>query len=433
MEMIYSIKQINEYANRLLSNDLFLRNVTVRGEVSNFKYHDTYKCVFMSLKDDSESSNQISISAYINEKVIEECNVLKDIKNGTHVIATGSIALYEKNGICRINIKSIKEEGIGKAYKRLEELKREYADMGYFAPQYKKPLVKYAMKLGIVTAKSGAAVQDIIHVAQRRNPNIQIYLYPALVQGNGAKESISRGISILDKMGLDVIIIGRGGGSIEDLWAFNEPEVVEAVFQANTPIISAVGHQINDTITDLVADVRVATPSEAAERAVFESDELKKQMMDRLVVMHDRLFSVTKRNHDRTDAILSTLSFEIKSKIKLYREKVRKNDELINALNPEKVADSHRSRLKDIKENLYREILAVFNKTKLRFISATNSIDGLSPLARISKGFGYLEDADGEKIMSSRDVNVGDTISIYLSDGIINADVKDVKYGKKVE
>lgn len=186
------------------------------------------------------------------------------------VVVSGRVDVFDAAGKYQLYANTVQQEGIGELYQKYEQLKQYYEDMGYFAKEYKRPLPAFTRKLGVVTSKTGAAVQDIMNISRRRNPYIQIVLYPAYVQGEHAKQSVVNGIAKLDKLGLDCIIVGRGGGSIEDLWAFNEPEVVEAVFNASTPIISAVGHETDFTLTDFVADMRAPTPSAAAELAVTE-------------------------------------------------------------------------------------------------------------------------------------------------------------------
>ena len=259
---VYSVKQVNAYIKNMFAQDYLLNRIYVRGEVSNCKYH-TSGHIYFSLKDESGT---IACAMFAGQRG----GLSFRMGEGQQVVVFGSIGVYERNGDYRLYAKEIILAGAGELYERFEALKRELSEMGMFAPEYKKEIPAYAGRVGIVTAPTGAAIRDIMNVAKRRNPYVQLVLYPALVQGEGAKESIAKGLKALDESGVDVIIAGRGGGSMEDLWAFNEEEVARAIFNCRTPVISAVGHETDTTIADFVADLRAPTPSAAAELAVYE-------------------------------------------------------------------------------------------------------------------------------------------------------------------
>lgn len=264
---IYGVGQVNAYIQRMFAEDFLLRDIRIKGEVSNCKYHSSGH-IYFTLKD---AGGAISAILFRGNRVK---GLRFPMKDGDKVVVTGSVSVYEKGGTYQIYAKEITLDGAGDLYVRFEQLKKELEEMGMFAAEYKKPIPRFAQRIGIVTAPTGAAVRDIIQISKRRNPHVSIALYPALVQGEGAVESIISGIMALDAMGLDVLIVGRGGGSIEDLWAFNEEAVARAVFNCNTPVISAVGHETDTTICDFVADLRAPTPSAAAELAVFSYEEV---------------------------------------------------------------------------------------------------------------------------------------------------------------
>ena len=260
MKNVYSVGQVNRYVKNMFTQDFFLQKVYVKGEVSNCKYH-TSGHIYFSLKDETGTISCVMFAG-------QRRGLGFSMKDGDKVVAGGTVDVYERDGRYQLYVKEITLEGAGALYERFLALKQELEEMGMFAQEYKQPIPPFVRKLGVVTAPTGAAVQDIRNVSLRRNPYLQIILYPALVQGEGAAESVAKGIRMLDEAGVDVIIAGRGGGSIEDLWAFNEEIVARAIFECRTPVISAVGHETDFTIADFVADLRAPTPSAAAELAV---------------------------------------------------------------------------------------------------------------------------------------------------------------------
>ena len=263
---VYSVGQVNSYIKNMFDNDFMLKYISVRGEISNCKYH-TSGHIYFSLKDDVGIISCVMFAG--NRK-----GLTFHLEEGHNVIVRGKISVYVKDGSYQMYADNIKLDGIGQLYQRYEALKAELEEMGMFADEYKQRVPLFSTKIGIVTAKTGAAIRDIIQISKRRNPYVQLILYPALVQGEGAAQSIVDGIRSLDLLKPDVIIVGRGGGSIEDLWAFNEEIVARAIFECSTPVISAVGHETDVTIADFVADMRAPTPSAAAELAVYEYDKL---------------------------------------------------------------------------------------------------------------------------------------------------------------
>ena len=270
MRNVYTVRQVNSYIKNMFTQDFMLSRIYVKGEVSNCKYH-TSGHIYFSLKDESGTIACVMFAGH-------RSGLSFRLQDGQQVITLGSVSVYERSGQYQLYAREIILDGAGALYEKFEALKKELSEMGMFAPEYKQPIPKYIRTLGIVTAPTGAAVRDIINIAGRRNPYVQLILYPAQVQGDGAAQSIIRGIHALEKKEVDVMIVGRGGGSIEDLWAFNEESVARAVFECSVPVISAVGHETDTTITDYVADLRAPTPSAAAELAVYNYREAEEQI-----------------------------------------------------------------------------------------------------------------------------------------------------------
>ena len=273
----YSVSQVNAYIKNMFAQDFMLHSICIKGEVSNCKYHSSGH-IYFTIKDEKAAIAAVMFAG-------SRRGLSFHMQAGDKVIVTGSIEVYERDGRYQLYAKEIQKDGEGSLYLQFEALKQTLLEMGMFAEEYKKPIPKYIKTLGIVTAPTGAAVQDIRNIAGRRNPYVQLILYPARVQGEGAAESIVNGIRALDQMGVDTIIVGRGGGSIEDLWAFNEEIVARAIFDCQTPLISAVGHETDTTIADFAADLRAPTPSAGAELAVYDIFEL----FDELDSLHYRL------------------------------------------------------------------------------------------------------------------------------------------------
>ncbi|WP_027437557.1 exodeoxyribonuclease VII large subunit [Lachnospira multipara] len=399
MTGVYTVTQINSYIKNLFRQDFVLKNVKIRGEIWNCKYH-TSGHIYFTLKDEDSALNAIMFKTNAN-------NLSFRLEDGLAVEVTGRIDIYERDGKYQIYAESIEKTGIGDLNKKYQELFNMYEEMGYFDQGYKRPIPKYAKRIGIVTASTGAAIRDIITVSKRRNKYVDLILFPALVQGDKAKYSIVDGINTLDKLGLDCIIVGRGGGSMEDLWAFNEPEVVEAIFNANTPIISAVGHEVDFTLADWVADLRAPTPSAAAELAVCDISEVINKidsMNRRINLAFNNTLRAYKDNLDKLSIRLKTN--DPAAKLDKNREDLIKLEDELNLI--------MNNKLKEYTNNL--KVLA----TKL---------EGQSPLKKLSSGYSYV-DNNGLNVSSIDDVEINDTINIYVKDGTISA-VVGGKHGRE--
>lgn len=390
---VYTVGQVNTYIKNMLAQDFLLHRVCVKGEVSNCKYH-TSGHIYFTLKDAAGTISGVMFAG--NRR-----GLAFRMKEGDRVVVTGSIEVYERDGKYQLYAKEITLDGEGDLYLRYEALKHELEEMGMFAQEYKKPIPRYVKRVGIVTAPTGAAIQDIRNIASRRNPYVQLILYPALVQGEGAAESIVNGIHALDLLGVDVMIVGRGGGSIEDLWAFNEEIVARAIFECETPVISAVGHETDTTIADYVADLRAPTPSAAAELAVYDVERL----MQDIASCENRLNRLMKNQ-----AVLS------KNRLLSYAARLK-------VLSPEYQLNSKKQYAAELEDRLGRTMRDVLNQKRHRMELLARDMDGLSPLKKLSQGFSFVSDMEGKNLSGVDQVETGDHIKIQMTNGCLEATV----------
>ena len=395
MRNIYSVKQVNTYIKNMFTQDFMLNRIYVKGEVSNCKYH-TSGHIYFSLKDESGSIACIMFAGH-------RSGLSFRMQDGQQVIALGNVTTYERDGKYQLYVKEIILDGAGLLYEKFEALKRELGEMGMFAPEYKQPIPKFAKRIGIVTAPTGAAIRDIMNVSARRNPYVQLILYPALVQGEGAAASIVKGIQMLDHQNVDVIIVGRGGGSIEDLWAFNEEAVARAIFDCRTPIISAVGHETDTTIADYVADMRAPTPSAAAELAVYEYQALENYI----------------------DELRLKLKRGLYQKIQLERMKLERYRLKMSYLHPRNKLREKQQRSVESEQKLRNAMERRLTSSKQRLAIYIERMKGVSPLVKLNQGFSYVASEKGSVVKSITQVQKDDQLKIYMTDGIVRAKVED--------
>lgn len=395
MKTVYSVGQVNRYVKNMFIQDYVLRKVYVKGEVSNCKYH-TSGHIYFSLKDETGVLSCVMFAG-------QRRGLAFRMKDGDRVVVGGAVDVYERDGRYQMYAEEITLEGAGALYERFLALKAELEEMGMFAPEYKQPIPRFIRRLGVVTAPTGAAVQDIRNISLRRNPYLQIILYPALVQGDGAADSIVKGIRMLDEAGVDTIIVGRGGGSIEDLWAFNEEKVARAIFECRTPIISAVGHEVDFTIADFVADLRAPTPSAAAELAV---DDMA-QVMYTLSSYQERF------------------QRDMREKIEFQRVRLGQYQMRLKYLSPESRLRDRRQALVDFEDTLRRAMDNKLQQYRHRLGIYLERYQGLSPLAKLNQGYSFVADTDGRGITSVSQVKPGDRVEISVTDGVIQAEVSD--------
>ena len=396
---VYTVAQINSYIKNMFTQDYMLRSVLVKGEVSNCKYHSSGH-IYFTLKDEKGiiacvmfAGNRTGLSFRLEE--------------GQMVVVGGTVDVYERDGKYQLYAKQITLDGAGILYEKFDRLKRELEEMGMFAQEYKQPIPKYIRTLGVVTAPTGAAVRDIINIATRRNPYIQIILYPAIVQGDQAVESIINGIHALERLGVDVMIVGRGGGSIEDLWAFNEEAVAQAVFDCRIPVISAVGHETDTTIIDYVADLRAPTPSAAAELAVYDFG----QFMERLEIYQ------------------STLKHALDVQLGRHKNRLENLKLRVKYLSPANQIQQKRTYCMDLEGRLEGLMNTMLTQQKHRIALYAEQLKGLSPLDKLCQGYAYVEDIDHKVINNVNQVRPDDVLQIYVKNGTIQACVEKVMEG----
>lgn len=393
MKNVYTVRQVNSYIKNMFAQDFMLNRIYVKGEVSNCKYH-TSGHIYFSLKDQSGTIACVMFAG-------ARSGLSFRMQEGQQVIVLGSVSVYERDGKYQLYAKEIVPDGIGALYERFEALKRELSEMGMFALEYKQPIPKYVRTVGIVTASTGAAVRDIINIAGRRNPYVQLILYPAQVQGEGAAQSIAAGIRALEKKQVDVMIVGRGGGSMEDLWAFNEEIVARAIFDCTVPVISAVGHETDTTIADFVADLRAPTPSAAAELAVYDVREAK-----------DRILSYKE-----------TLRREIRLETEKRRKMLEQMALRLKIAHPCQRLNESRQYAADIESRLRSLMEERLIKEKHRMALCVERMKGLSPLLKLNWGYSYVQAESGKNVKSIAQVQEGESLDIYVSDGKIRTKV----------
>ncbi len=394
---VYTVGQLNAYVKNMFTQDYLLQSLFVKGEVSNCKYHSSGH-IYFTLKDEKGTIACVLFAG-------NRGGLNFRLEQGQQVVVGGTVDVYERDGKYQLYAKQIILDGAGLLYEKFEQLKAELAECGMFAAEYKQPIPKYIKKLGVVTADTGAAVRDIIQVAGRRNPYVQIVLYPAIVQGEAAVQSIVNGIRALERQGVDVMIVGRGGGSIEDLWAFNEREVAQAVFDCSVPIISAVGHETDTTIIDYVSDLRAPTPSAAAELAVTDIREILGDI-DR---GREQLNRLMKRHLDAKRRYMDSCRMQLKFYSPVSRIRERKEN------------------CRRLEERLQESMESLLRSRRHRLDLYIERMRGLSPLEKLKSGFSYVEDEGGQNIRSVADVNVGQQLLVRVQDGNIQTRVEQVE------
>ena len=422
MTGVYTVSQINAYIKNLFVHDFALSNICIEGEVSNCKYHSSGH-IYFTLKDQGAAMACVMFAR-------ERQGLSFRLQDGQQIEARGQISVYEKTGTYQLYVRELRLSGRGALYEQFERLRAELEEMGMFADCYKKPIPPYAMRIGIVTAPTGAAIQDICNISRRRNPYVELILYPALVQGREAKDSIVRGIRRLDEMGLDVIIVGRGGGSIEDLWAFNEECVARAIFDAETPIISAVGHETDYTIADFAADLRAPTPSAAAELANFEYH----QLMEELASRRSALEAAVLRKAETLRARLSRerLALQLQSPERRLSEQKQRLSEKERRLRELLLAaiQVRRQALWQDRQMLDQRMQQRLLETRHRLELLAGGLEGRSPLKRLGGGYAYLEDGEGQAVRSIGQLKPQDRFTAHLPDGAVEALVVKTVPGK---
>ncbi|MDD7209446.1 MAG: exodeoxyribonuclease VII large subunit [Lachnospiraceae bacterium] len=388
MKHIFSVTQINSYIHRIFESDYALKKVYLKGEVSNCKYHSSGH-IYFTLKDEKSSIRCIMFSSDRWK------GLTFSLADGQSVIVCGNISVYEQTGTYQMYAREIELSGKGDLYIQYEKRKQELSRKGYFDFERKKSLPPYPEKIGIVTALTGAAIEDIKSIAKRRNPGIQLYLYPAKVQGEGAAYEIAEGIRFLDRIDMDIIIIGRGGGSIEDLWAFNEMAVADAIYEAQTPIISGTGHEIDMTIADYCADVRAATPSAACELAIPDIMSL----------------------FTRLENFRDILNQEMKDRIIRYQKQYLALEKELTAFRPDQKLLLQKMQHQQLKQQLFSVMKDKINVEKGQFQTLLDRLSALSPTQRLRGGYVFVQNQVGKPVVSVDGVTKGEEMTLTFSDG----------------
>ncbi len=396
MHNVYSVSWVNAYVKSMISQDFMLQSLYVKGEASNVKYHSSGHLYF-TLKDNKGAMACVMFAG-------NRGGLKFRLEEGMQIVVQGSMDVYERDGRYQLYAKEITLAGVGLLYEKFERLKEDLEERGMFDPMYKKELPRYIKRLGVVTAPTGAAVRDIISVTQRRNPGVQIILYPAIVQGEQAVPSIINGIRALEQIGVDVMIVGRGGGSIEDLWAFNEEAVAQAIFDCQIPVISAVGHETDTTIADFVADMRAPTPSAAAELAVFELERVDEQLRTSV----NRLYSL------------------MQMRMQTYRAKLLSYEASLKTCSPENRLREQRMRLMRLEEKLESVMDARLEAMRHRLALMAGRLDGMSPLKKLSSGYAFLRNDQGQSIKDIEELATGDEVKLHVIGGYAKAKVTEV-------
>ncbi len=396
MGVIYSVKDINRYIKNMFDQDFLMRNLKVQGEISNVVYHSSGH-IYFTLKEEGCAIKAVMF------KMNRQKGLAFRLENGQKVVVTGFVSVYERDGQFQLYATSIDLDGRGNLYEAYEQLKQKLYEEGLFDFEVKKEIPKFPKKVGIVTAKTGAAICDIMNIAKRRNPYVQLYLYPAKVQGEGAAETIVKGIEVLDTMGMDTIIIGRGGGSIEDLWAFNEEIVARAIFAAKTPIVSGTGHEIDNTIADYVSDLRAPTPSAAAELVIPDV----MSAIEKLQQYQQQLMQNVQHNVQRTT-----------QRLQVYAATIER-------LSPENRLHNQMLYLDSLQDRLQAGMQQFLSKKKHQYDLFATRLHGLSPTAKLIGGYGHIETKKGDSLKSVDDIKADDMLRITIWDGTIDAVVKD--------
>jgi len=397
MSRAVTVSQINRYIANLFKQDYTLSGIQVKGEISGCKYHYSGH-IYFTLKDAGAAISCVMFSS-------QRKGLDFTLEDGQSVIVTGQISVFERDGRYQLYARSIAQDGVGRLYEEYEKLKKRLLAEGLFDEQRKKPIPRYASKIGVVTAETGAVIQDICNVTYRRNPYVQLYLYPAKVQGEGAAQTVIEGIHYFEQTDVDTIIIGRGGGSVEDLWCFNDEVLARVIADCTRPIISAVGHETDTTISDYAADLRAPTPSAAAELAVYSWREME--------------IGLREYRNDLRQAMHQIL--------KVRKLELQKYMVLLQHVSPEDILRQKRLVLADSQERLQRLMEKRLTDAKHRLALYAEEMKGLSPLQKLQSGYTYTADEAGNHIDSVQSLEKGQHLTLTFADGQVDVTVDEIR------
>ncbi len=410
-EEYISVSELNRYIKYRLDNDENLQGIFLRGEISNFKAH-TRGHFYFTLKDETSRISAIMFASQASK-------IKFSPMDGMKVLVTGKVNVYEANGAYQIYVNTMQEDGVGNLYIAFEQLKKKLQEEGFFAEEHKKKIPRIPHRIGVVTAKTGAAIRDIVSTIQRRFPLAEVLLFPSLVQGEEAKEDIVRQIKRAEQYDLDVLIVGRGGGSIEDLWAFNEEIVAKAIYECPIPIISAVGHEIDYTIADFVADLRAPTPTGAAELAVPNKEDVLNYLEQLVIRSKKAMVHRLSAQKEKVEQILSRPIFQ--QPLRLYEAKEQQFDLLYEKLvqSMQKLVERKRQKYLLLKQSaLFQKPLQIFEKKKQRYVVLLEKLEVLNPMHTLKRGYTIVK-KENRAITTIKDLSIGDQIELDFQDGSI--------------
>ena len=401
MASVYTVAQVTSYISHLFEEDFALKRISIQGEISNCKKHSCGHLYF-TLKDETSTLSCVMFAS-------NRAKLTFIPSEGMRVIARGSVRIYERDGVYQLYVTQLEPAGVGEWFRLFEERKAQFEEMGMFSEEYKKPIPRFAKKVGVVTAKTGAAIQDIINITHRRNPYVQLILYPTLVQGESAAVNIAAGIDYLDTLGLDVIIVGRGGGSIEDLWAFNEMPVADAIYEADTPIISGTGHEVDMTIADYCADVRAATPSAACELAIPDMQSV-----------------FTKLSNYR-----EALDMQVEQRCAQLRQQMILLQRQLEAGRPDRKLLKYKLLYERLENRLSQAIKEKYRSRQQMFSRYVDQLSGLAPTNRLKGGYAFAQTKNGRPVASIEQLEKEVPFSLTFSDGEAEVIPVHLKKNKK--
>lgn len=398
MEEVSTVSQVNMYIKNMFVRDYALRQLRVKGEISNCKYHSSGH-IYFTIKDQSSQLSCVMFATYTRDLTFH-------MKEGQSVIVSGNISVYERDGKYQMYAMSVTQDGVGKLYEEYEKLKKRLLAEGLFDDSKKKKIPRFAQKIGVVTAQTGAVIQDIRNVSNRRNPYVQIILYPAKVQGKDAHQTIIKGLQYFEKTDVDIVIIGRGGGSIEDLWEFNQEELAYAIAACTKPVISAVGHETDTTIADYVADLRAPTPSAAAELAVFSYRDYE-------IALQEYRY---------------TLNRYMENVLQIKRLQLKQYETVLSHASPKDLIAQRRLFLAECADRMTYLIEQKILSAKHQLALYAEELKGLSPLQKLQDGYSYVENAQGKNVNRVKNLTKGEILTVKMTDGQAKVSVEEIIY-----
>ena len=414
---IISVSQLNTYLKGIIDENEVFSNLLVKGEISNLKYHPSGH-IYFSLKDNESVIKCVMFNSYTN-------NLNFKLNEGDKIIVSGTLSVYLQGGTYQIYVKNIEKDGIGNLYLEYERLKKKLENEGIFSMYHKKELPKYPFRIGVATSSSGAALRDIVSIIKRRWPLASIVVFPCLVQGNDADKSIIEALENSKKTNVEVMIVGRGGGSIEDLWAFNEEETARAIFACQTPVISAVGHETDTTIADYVADLRAPTPSAAAELAVLDVRQILQQLDAAEEEMTRRMRRIIFTKRQALSQI--HLQQQMEQLLRTKRNRLLQYQIHLRYLEPMQRVREQRQQIADVREHLQRSMEQKILQDRNRLRLYAEQMRRCSPLDRLTQGYGLIMDESGGRVHSVSQVKEGEQLNLYVSDGKITVQVQKIE------